>query len=175
MEQDLDDLSSWFIEASEKLEQWENWWKEGSTGSTDAQAAEPIDWQQEVLKPIIYRGATATAAYYSICDGSAYYSARVFAATSSAKVRSPKISRNRRVRATNPAIPVWIHKLYRLLLQLLRQARANIHHKLCQVHQRHLLKDHGQLHVKSCNPKIRLWTITLVPGVAGSAMHLLCR
>ena len=50
MEQDLDDLSSRFIDASEKLEQWENWWKEGST---DAQAAEPIDRQQEVLKPII--------------------------------------------------------------------------------------------------------------------------
>ena len=78
------------------------------------------------------------------------------------------------MRATNPAIPVWIHKLKRLLLQLLRQARANIHHQLCQVHHHHLLQDHGQLHVKSCNPKIRSWTTTLVPEVAGSAMHLLC-
>ena len=50
MERDLDDLSSKFIEASEKLEQWENWWKEGST---DAQVSEPIDRQQEGLKPII--------------------------------------------------------------------------------------------------------------------------
>ena len=29
MERDLDDLSSKFIEASEKLEQWESWWNRG--------------------------------------------------------------------------------------------------------------------------------------------------
>ena len=53
MERDLDDLTSKFIDASEKLEQWETWWKEGSTGQMDAQVAEPIDRQQEGLKPII--------------------------------------------------------------------------------------------------------------------------
>ena len=47
MERDLDDVSSKLIEASEKLEQWESWW------SSDAQVAEPIERQQEVLGPII--------------------------------------------------------------------------------------------------------------------------
>ena len=47
MERDLDDVSSKLIDASEKLEQWESWW------SSDAQVAEPIERQQEVLGPII--------------------------------------------------------------------------------------------------------------------------
>ena len=48
-ERDIDELSAKFIEASEKLEQWENWWKEGST---DKSEAEPIDHRLEGLKPI---------------------------------------------------------------------------------------------------------------------------
>ena len=49
MERDIDDLSAKFIEASEKLEQWENWWKEGSM---DAREAEPIARQQDGLRTI---------------------------------------------------------------------------------------------------------------------------
>ena len=57
MERDLDDVSSKLIDASEKLEQWESWWKEGSL--RDAQVVEqidrqePIERQHEVLGPII--------------------------------------------------------------------------------------------------------------------------
>ena len=43
MERDLDDLSSKFIDASEKLEQWETWWKEGSTGQMTPK------WQNQLI------------------------------------------------------------------------------------------------------------------------------
>ena len=50
MERDLDELSAKYIEASDKLEQWDIWWQEGSTNTREA---EPIDQQTEGLKPII--------------------------------------------------------------------------------------------------------------------------
>ena len=57
-----------------------------------------------------------------------------------------KISREGRMRTMNRVIPVqihipvWIHKPYRLLLQLLRRVRANTHtHQwLCRAHHHHL-------------------------------------
>ena len=58
---------------------------------------------------------------------------------------------------------------------LLRRVRTNKHHQLCLAHHLHHLQDHGQLHVKGCNPRIRSWITTLAPEVAESVMHLLCR
>ena len=70
-ERDIDDLSAKFIEASEKLEQWDIWWQEGSTAQV-AREVEPIDRQHpEGLTTINCRGGTATAASYSTCTVSA--------------------------------------------------------------------------------------------------------
>ena len=49
MERDMDELSAKYIEVSEKLEQWDLWWQEGST---NAQEAEQIDQHPEGLKTI---------------------------------------------------------------------------------------------------------------------------
>ena len=175
MEQDLDDLSSRFIETSEKLEQWENWWKEGSTGSTDAQAAEPIDRQQEVLKPIIEeeRQQQPTTPFVMAPPPIPQellppplppkFAHKNFPKRANESDESSHTGMDSQAVPTfAPTTPPSAHK-------------TCIHHKLCQVHQHHLLQDHGQLHAKSCNPKIRSWTTTLVPEVAGSVMHLLCR
>ena len=53
MERDLDDVSSKFIDASEKLEQWENWWNRDAQVAEPIDRQEPVDRQLEVLRPII--------------------------------------------------------------------------------------------------------------------------
>ena len=37
MERDMDELTAKYIEASEKLEQWDLWWQEGSTNAREAE------------------------------------------------------------------------------------------------------------------------------------------
>ena len=49
LERDMDELSAKYIEASEKLEQWDIWWQEGST---NAREAESIDRHPEGLTTI---------------------------------------------------------------------------------------------------------------------------
>ena len=111
MERNLDDVSSKFIEASEKLEQWESWW------NSDAQVAEPIERQHEVLGPIIEeerQQQPMTPIVMAPPTIPQEFCRRLFRQSS-----LTKISPSGRMRATNPAIPVWMHKLFRLLLQLL--------------------------------------------------------
>ena len=86
MERDMDELSAKYIEVSEKLEQWDLWWQEAST---NAREAETIDTHPEGLTTIAEEERRPQPTT-PICTVSAYYSARVFASASSAKVRSQK-------------------------------------------------------------------------------------
>ena len=86
LERDMDELTGKYIEASEKLEQWDLWWQESGT---QAREAENSGTYPEGLTTIAEEERQPQPTH-SNCTVTAYYSAGVFATTSSTKVRSQK-------------------------------------------------------------------------------------
>ena len=129
MERDLDELSAKYIEASEKqqkLEQWDTWWRKRDLRTPERQ--KQLTGTRKGLRQLQRRNGDSSQLLHLYSLSLVFrknFCLRLFRQSS-----LTKISREGRMRATNPAIPVWIHKPYRLLLQLLRRVRTNIHHQL---------------------------------------------
>ena len=126
MERDMDELSAKYIEVSEKLEQWDLWWQEASTNAREAEITgiypeglttiAEEERRPQPVTPIVQSQPTIPQEFLP-------------------PPLPPKFAHKNfpkgPMRATNPAIPVWIHKPYRhLQLQLLRRVRTNTHHQL---------------------------------------------
>ena len=173
MERDLDDLSSKFIDASEKLEQWESWWKEGSLRQMDAQVAEPIDRQHEVLGPIIEEERQQQPMTPIVMAPPTIpqeflppplppkFAHKNFPKRANESDESSHTGMDAQAMPTfAPTTPLSGHKPTQPSMTSAPSTP---------------LLGPGRQHVKSCNPKIRVWITTLAQAVAGSVMHQLCR